>query len=233
MRLEQKKDTRAPGVTRRAEHRGDFGRMMSVIVDHKKIRRSKKCFEAAAGSAEGFERFGADGKIESELGGECERGAGIDGVVFAGNIQGDAREFFVTAAESEHGTEVGGAEIAQGVMAGLAVGNGVGESGTDATRAFVICAVDDFARGLAEQLREGRINGGQIGIMVEVFGLDVEHDAVLRMVLHDGAITFVTLGDEKFAARIPACVGAEDGNLRADIMRWMSPGGAEDMRGHG
>jgi hypothetical protein len=69
--------------------------------------------------------------------------------------------------------------------------------------------------------------------MVEVFGLDVEHDAVLGMVLHDGAVAFIALGDEEFTARIPTCVGAENRNLRADIMRRVRPGGAEDMSGHG
>ena len=93
-------------------------------------------------------------------------------------------------------------------MAGLAVRDGARECGADAPGAFVIRAVNDLAGGLAEQLREGRVDRGKIGIMIEVFGLDVEHDAVLGMVLHDGAVAFIALGDEKFTARIPTCISA-------------------------
>jgi hypothetical protein len=131
--------------------------MVSIIVDDEKIRRSEKRLEATAGSAERFECFGADGKIESELGGERECGARIDGIVLAGNVQGDAYKFLVTAAKSKNGTEVGGAKIAQGVMTGLAIGDGVGETVADAPRAFVIRAVNDLAGGLAQQLRESRV----------------------------------------------------------------------------
>ena len=104
VRLEQKKNTRASRVAGGAEHGGDFRRMVSVIVNDEKIRRSEKCLEAPTGSAEGFERFGADGEIESEFGGERERRAGIDRVMLAGDIQGDAREFLVTAIKSKNRT---------------------------------------------------------------------------------------------------------------------------------
>ena len=86
---------------------------------------------------------------------------------------------------------------------------------------------------MIEKPSEGRVDRGKVRIVVEVLGFDIEHDGVLGMVEHDCAVALVTLCHEILATRIPACVGSENGNFRADIMRGMDSGRAKGVGGHG
>ena len=47
-----------------------------------------------------------------------------------------------------------------------------------------------------------------------------------------GPIAFVPFRDEIFTARIPVRVCPKNRNLGADVMRWMQPAFAQDVRSH-
>ena len=90
MGLEEQKNTLPAGVTRGANHRGDFGRMMTIVVDQKIVVRGIDHLEAPPRTAEAAEAGRAFGHVETQLGGQSQHRGRIDHVVLAGNIQGHA-----------------------------------------------------------------------------------------------------------------------------------------------
>jgi len=207
--------------------------MVSVVVDQQKIFRIVHDFEPAPGPAESLQRGGTFLQLQSQFGTERQHRRGIEHIVLAGNIECHAGEFLVFAAERKGGGKTRAGDILAGIGSILAVGDRAWTSGADATRPGIVRAVKNFPLRLVEQLTESRIDGRQVGVVVEMFRFDVQNDGVFRMVADDRAIAFVPLGDKIFAAGIPARIRPENRDFGADIVRRMRAGGAKNVGRHG
>ena len=75
-------------------------------------------------------------------------------------------------------------------------------------------------------------DGGEIRIKIKMLFLDIQDEAVLRMEAAQGAIAFVTFGDEIFAARVPVRVRSENWNFGAHVIRRMQFTFAQDVSCH-
>ena len=62
--------------------------------------------------------------------------------------------------------------------------------------------------------------------------LDIEDDRVLGMIADNRAVALIRLRHKILARRVPMRVHAENGNLRADIMRRLHPTDSQDVSRH-
>ena len=67
--------------------------------------------------------------------------------------------------------------------------------------------------------------------MVEMFLLNVQDDGMLGSEQRDGPVAFVAFRDE-ILSLVPVGVGAEDRNLRADVVGGAQATGSQNVRGH-
>ena len=65
----------------------------------------------------------------------------------------------------------------------------------------IIRAEDQRLARLLGKVRELAADGVEVGVIVEVLGIDVEHDGVLRTELGEGAIALIGFGDEQTRRR--------------------------------
>ena len=233
MRLEKQKDPAATRITRGADHRGDLRRMMPVVVDEHMKVRGMQHFETPTRAPETFQRGRAPAHVEAQLGGEGQHRGRIDHIVLPRNIKGDPRQLLALPTERKSRGKARGPDIGASISAGLPVGDSLGATRTNPHRSGIVGTIENFSRRLVEQLTERRVNRRQIGIVVEVLGLDIEHDDVFRMVKDDRAVALIALGHKILPSRIPACVRAEDRDFRANIVRRMRARGTQGMRRHG
>src|SRR4029450_2611171 len=97
---------------------------------------------------------------------------------------------------------------------------------------LVVDVIENLAGRLRNQLRENLLNRVEVSIKIQVLLLDIQNERVLRVKKRDGAVALVSFGNEIFATRVPMRVGSENWNLGANVMRWMHPAFAQDVRGH-
>ena len=70
----------------------------------------------------------------------------------------------------------------------------------------------------------------EVAVEIQVLRFYVEHDAVFGQVVDQGAVAFITLGDEVFAVGVPVGVGPQHGNLGADVVAGAHATLAEQVR---
>jgi hypothetical protein len=114
----------------------------------------------------------------------------------------------------------------------FAVRNRAGMWRAEPRRVRVVRAIEDVAACLAEELIEHRLDRREVRVVIEMLLLDVQHDGVLGMVKRERAVTLIAFGDEVLALRIPVRVRAENGNLRADVVRRVQAADFQDVRRH-
>ena len=106
-------------------------------------------------------------------------------------------------------------------------------SAAHARRVDVVGGVDHFPACLAEELIKDHLDRREVGVIVEMLFLDVQHDGVLRVVKGQRPVALIALGNEKFTLRIPVRIRAENRNLRPDVMRRMKTAHFQHVRRHG
>ena len=149
------------------------------------------------------------------------------------NIEGDPGKFLALPAERKGRGKSRGLDVGASISPGLSIRNNLRAPRTHPRRPGIVGTIENFSGRLVEQLTESRVDRRQIGIVVEMLGLDVEHDDVFRMVKDDRTVAFVTLGHEILAAVVPASVRAENRDFRTNIVRRVPARGTQHMRGHG
>src|ERR1700704_1157948 len=97
----------------------------------------------------------------------------------------------------------------------------------------VVRAIKNRAAGLIEQLGKDLFDGGEVGIKIEMFLLDVEDERMLRGEEPDGAIAFIAFGHEIFAAGIPMRIRTEQRNLSTDVVGRVRAAFPQNMCRHG
>ena len=222
-----------PGA-RCGESGSDLRGMMAVVIDHNLARAAVKNLEPTACPPKCFERGGDFFKGNADLRSEGDGGEGIEGVVSAGNVEDDLSEDFVVSLNAEIGAEIFGRQIDESVTGRrrMAIGNGAGIFGANAGGPFVIGAVDNVAGGLRDEPLVDGVDGVEILVIIQVLGLDVEHDRVARMVVHQRPVALIPLGDKIRTLGIPAGVRSENGNFGPDIVRRFESPGTKQVGGH-
>src|SRR6516165_4506704 len=208
--------------------------MMPVIIDHRYLRALKLDLKAPAGPPEGLQCPGDVREGNTELACQRDHSNGVADIVNAGHLQTGFPQKCATLPDFEFRTEFGADDISKLVIGriGHAVGDSVGQPAAQPGSLSIIAAINDFAAGLRDELAEHTNDSREVGIEVEVFLFDVKNDCVLRPVIAQSAVTFITLGHKIFASFVPVSVGTKDRNLRSDIVRWSQTAGAQYMSSH-
>ena len=213
---------------------GDFAGVVAVVVHHGEALAAVADFKAALGPTEAAQRV-LDG-LERDTatrgqGDGCER---VGDIVLARNAEGGRAEELVFLIDLKlgvvrlHREDVGG-EI---VLAAPAVADAL-RAGADLTGHGVFGAMHPEATCLAEDLAEDGLDGFDAVVEVEVLGLDVEHDGVLRVEIDEGAVALIAFGHKELAFGVPVRIGAEDGDLCADVVAGFQAALAQHVGGEG
>ena len=237
VRLE--KDDEAPFSPERVagglQRGGDLRRMMAVVIEDLESLVAVLEFEATLRPAEALQGGGDRCEGDPEVGGECDHQKRVVRVVRAGDAKQDAAEEFPA---TEDGEARGKHILLEPFQTVAAMGarsdrDRAFHSGAKARGPGVVRPVVGVPRGLAEEPRKDRVDGRQIGVVVQVLRFDVQDDGVPGVVVDERAVALVPLGDEEFPLGIPTRVGSENRDLGPDIVGGLEPPRPEDMRGHG
>ena len=234
VRLEHAEHALAPGVLRRGERRADLARVVAVVVhDHVAVAAILD-LKAPARAAEGLQRLGDLCEGDAEFRGECDDTDGVAHVVAARHVQRHRAERLAAAQHAEVGLEVLRMHVVEAVEGGarFAIRDRPGMRRADARGVRIVRAEEDVAARLAQELVEDDLDRREVGVIIQMLLLDVQHDRVLGMVEGERAIALVALGHEELALRVPVRVRAEDRDLRADVVRGIHAAHAQDVRGH-
>ena len=77
-----------------------------------------------------------------------------------------------------------------------------------------------------------RIDSSEIFIKIQMLWFDVQYDRMTGMVIDESAIALVSLGDKIFTLRVPAGIGAQNRNFRANIVRWLESASSKHVGSH-
>ena len=207
--------------------------MVAVVVDHLESIAQVSDFKTPTGTAEALERVLNGLKTHARLGGERDGCKRVGDIVFAWNAEGHITHFFAMVIDFEIGL-IGAhrRDVGREVHAAIpAVADGFGVLTADFTGDGVLRAVDAVTGRLAEKLAEDRLDGLNVGVEIEMLGLDVQHDRVLGVEVHERAIALITLDHKEVTSGVPVCIGTEDGNLSADVVRGLLAALTEDVGG--
>src|SRR5690606_39866021 len=110
---------------------------------------------------------------------------------------------------------------------------GVAAGLTKPSRLQVLPTIDDLTARLVTEAPKDLANRIDPLVEVEVIGLDIEQNGVLRMEIDQGAVAFVPLGDEIVSGLVPTGVGSEDGDLGPHVVRRRLAPDPQDVGGQG
>ena len=209
--------------------------MVAVVVhDHVAVAAILD-FKTPPRAAEGLQRLGDPGEGHAEFRSQRDDADGVALVVPAGDVERDRTERFAAAQHAEVRLEIFRMHVIEAVKSGarLAIRDRSRMSAAHARRMAVVRGVDDLPARLTQQLIEDHLDRREVGVIVEVLFLDVQHDGVLGMVKRQRAVAFITLSHKKLTLRIPVRIRPQDRNLRADVMRRMQPADFQHMGRHG
>ena len=194
--------------------------MMAVVVDDGILLAAVLELEAPPRAAERLQRPRHRRERNAEFHGQGDDARGVADVVPAGDVQRRFAEQFAAPVHVEVRLEILGAQIFEAIVRPAAR--------TERDRAWpafakprgvhVVETVEGAAARAVEQAPENGFDGSEVRIIVEVFFFDVEEDGVLGFEQGHGAVAFVSLGDEVFAAGVPVGVRPEDRDFRADVV---------------
>ena len=102
----------------------------------------------------------------------------------------------------------------------------------DALSADIIPTIKNVTRCLIDELGINRINRSEIFIKIQMLGFDVQYDCMAGMVVDKSAIALVSFSDKIFTLRVPASIGAENRNFRANIVRWLESASSKHVGSH-
>ena len=196
MRLEENHETALssnfsflPGVTEgdlcRRKRCRNFGGMMAVIVEDSELIVLVLELKAALRSSEGFQRGGDDGKGNSQVSRQRNHQKGVLGIMQTGNPKMDATEQFPFTENREADRESRLFHLRELIMAVRSIPHRDSPRvrGTDTRGSGVIGPVVDFSGSLTKELGKNCIDRGEIPVVVEMLGFDVEHQRVTRVVM--------------------------------------------------
>ena len=98
------------------------------------------------------------------------------------------------------------------------IGNRILAGTTYVSSPSIFLTVDNQTAGLIAKLRKNGLDVIQVTIEIQVFRLYVQHDAVLRQIIHQRAVAFITFGNQVRAFAIPVSIRAQNGDLSAYIV---------------
>ena len=193
--------------------------MVAVIVHNPDGGGKVFGLKAALGPGEGSQAARYRREVHAQF--RCQRNGsqGIQHVVASGNAQLHAAQFLFPFQDGEQGAAAAFQDVRGGVIRTRpAVGNGIGIAGAYVRCAGMGAAVNDLAPRLGAQLVKHGLDFIQVLVMVQVFRLNVEDDAVLRDVVHQRAVALVPFRHQVFAVLVPVGVGAQHGDFRPYIV---------------
>ena len=173
-------------------------------------------------------------KWNSKLRSECDHTKGIVHVVFAGNVQGCLAECLAALTNAKKRAEVPQLDIDAAIMGVLrkSVGDSAFAFPTQSSGVRIVNVVENCSARLLDELPKHFFNRSQVGIKIQMLFLDVQNEGVLGMEAAQGAVAFVSFSNKIFAAPIPVCIGSENWNFGADVMRRMESAFAQHVCRH-
>ena len=208
--------------------------MVPVVVHNPVVAGEVLGLEAAARARKGGQPARDARKVTAHLQRGSGRRQGVEHVVLAGYAQLHTPQRLAPVVDDVEGAPALHRQLRGGVVRILpAVGNAVRVAGADIGGTGVVLAVENLAARLAAQAVEHALDVVQVAVEVQVLGLDVQDDAVLRHIVHQGAVALIALRHQVLAVLVPVRVGAQHGYFRTHIVAGAEASLAHQVRGEG
>src|SRR5260370_9645104 len=208
--------------------------MMRVIIDEQKTIAGVLYFKPAPGVFE-FEKGTRNFlKGDPKFVGQRDDTNSIVDVVPSGNIQHRFAQLFVPKINTKNRCKIAQVDIGATIVG--VFGKTVGDCGfslrAQSRRVYIIGVEKDYTDGWLDELSENFFDRGKIDIEIKVLLFNVQNEDIFGAKATQRSIPFVAFRHKTFATWIPMRIASKNRNFCTDVIRWMEPGFAQNVRCH-
>ena len=196
MRLKRHEQPSRAEALEGLKRRLNLRRMMTVVVEDTEARVAKKFLLTPRRAGETRDGVGDRVRRVAEPMEQRDDGAGVGDILLADKPQREVAELlagmpdFKTTRSRRDDQSI----VRQRMET---VGDRSGPAGEELRQTRIVGAEDQRVVRLLREVRELAADGVEVRVEVEMLGIDIQHDGVLRPELGQRAVAFVGFGDEE------------------------------------